>query len=498
MNPEVRKEIEELAARPMAIRAIARKLGIDPKTVRRALGRAPGGSQAPKLEPFKEEAARLAAKGLKGPRILREIRAKGYKGSRTILGEYLRTIRPESKPAGKAVRRFETARGREAQMDWSPYQVPIGGVVTTAQCFSMIVCWSRRLFIAFYRDERLPTLLHGHVEAFAYHHGLCEVLVYDNQTTVTLGRLHGKPLWNPAFLDFTRHYGFEPWACRPRHKERKGKVERPFSYIEDDFLKDRTFSSWEDLNAQARVWLDTVANVRTHGTTHKKVDEAWAEEKPYLIALPAAPFPTDRREVRKVATDATVAVEGSFYPVPPSLIGRHVPVRVYPDHVEVTDEAGTVLASHKVPDRPGRVPSPAAAPAPRAPESLTALEARFLARFPASREFLDGLKRRMTALTPIHLRKVERLVQTWGDDRVRAAIERAQAYGNFNAQALARILDRAHPAVLPDPIPAADPAALGALDDVDSGSLKDSSIDSIPPTAANQGDDSDADDRSAR
>lgn len=483
MTPEMLEQIRELAARPMPIRAIARKFGINPKTVRRILGRPKAPPEPPKLEKFKMEVSRLAAKGLRGPRILREIRAQGYTGSRTILGAWLRSIRPQEKPAKKAVRRFETPPGKEAQMDWSPYRLRIGGVETTAHCFSMILGFSRRIFVAFYRDEKLPTLLHGHVEAFAYHDGFCEKLVYDNQTTVTLGRLHGQPLWNPRFLEFARHYGFEPWACKPADPKRKGKIERPFPWIEDDFLKAREFSSWDDLGAQARVWLDTVANVRLHSTIHRKVDEAYAEEKPLLIRLPAAPFPTGRREVRKVAVDATVAVDGSFYPVPERLIGQYVAVRVYPSRVEIADDDGRVLAAHKIPDRPMRVPHDFGPPSQaRQPVSRTALEARFLTRFPAA-AFLDGLKRRMTALTPIHLHTIERAANLYGDAPTQAALERARAYGNFNAQAVLRILERAHPHVVPEPpVAGANPAAMGALDDIDSGSLKDSPLDSTPPT----------------
>jgi len=497
MTPEMLLEIREMAAR-MSIRAIAKKLGIDPKTVRRVLGRAPATPEPPKLEKFKAEAARLAAAGIRGPRILREIQAMGYTGSRTILGAYLRSIRPRAKPAKSAVQRFETPPGKEAQMDWSPYRLKIGGIERTAHCFSMILAYSRRIFIAFYRDERLPTLLYGHVEAFSYHEGLCVRLVYDNQTTVTLGRIGPDPLWNPKFLEFAKHSGFNPWVCKPNDPKRKGKIERPFSWIEADFLTGKTFASWDDLNAQARIWLDTIANVRFHTTIHRKVDEAYAEEKSLLIRLPAMSFPTDRREVRKVASDATVAVDGSFYPVPERLIGQYVSVRVYPGRLEVVDAAGQILAAHKVPDCPTRLPA-IFAPPPHHRESVphTTLEARFLARFPAAREFLDGLKRRMTALTPIHLRKIERLVEIYGDDRSRAAIERAQAYGNFNAESVARILDRAHPAIVPDPTPTADPAAMGALDDVDSGSLSDSTLDSIPPTAPPTGDNPDARDHHA-
>jgi hypothetical protein len=60
----------------------------------------------------------------------------------------------------------------------------------------------------------------------------------------------------------------------------KGKVERPYRYIREDFFLARSFQNLDELNAQLRHWLDTVANPRTHATTGRVVAEAFAEEQP--------------------------------------------------------------------------------------------------------------------------------------------------------------------------------------------------------------------------
>lgn len=485
LTAEEREEAIRLLKMGLAIRAIARKLGRDPKTIRKALGGATRKPSLPKLDPFKDLATEKHKEGLFAPRILRELRQRGYTGSLTLLKDFLHTLEPHREPSRKVFRRFETKPGKEAQMDWSPYRVPIGGRELLVNCFSLILCHSRRLWIGFFRNQDLPTLLWGHVEAFASHGGVCARIVYDNQTAVTLGRIGRESLWNPSFLEFFKYYGFRPYAHRPRHKERSGKVERPFWYIETDFLKGRTFASWDDLNREARHWLDSVANVRVHATTRRRVDEAYADEKPLLIRLPQTPFPTDRREPRKVQKDGTILVDGSFYPVPAKFVGQWVTVSIYPTRVEVLDAAGRVAVTHPVPDRPMRLPTDAAPPsAMDAPPSRTALETRFLARFPRFAEFLDGLKRRMMTLTPIHLGKVDKLADLYGDAAMQAALERATLYRNFNSMALERILQRAYPHVLPeppvDPI-AASPGALAALDDVDSGAPDDYTLDSEPP-----------------
>jgi len=262
-------------------------------------------------------------------------------------------------------------------------------------------------------------------------------------------------------------------------------VERPFRYLEEDFLRGRSFSSWDDLRAATRHWLDAVANVRRHETLRRRIDEVYAEERPCLIALPPTHYPAARVETRKVQKDAYLPVDGSYFPVPAALVGQTVTVRIDPEQLEVLGPEGQVLVTHRIPSQPMRLP--AAAPPPGGPGaglSRSAAEARFLARFPGAARFLDRLKRRMTALTPIHLRLIERLAALYGLERVQAALATAEAFGNYNARAIERILERAHPTLVPEPDPgtaAHHPEAFGALDDVEPGSPKDYRFDSSAP-----------------
>lgn len=474
LSPEELQEVLRLHQEGMAIRAIARRLGLNVKTVRKALKRPRRNPTPSKLDRFRDHVREKVQKDLSVSRILREIRELGYTGSRTILSEYIRGVRGPRKVSRKVFRRFETRPAKEAQCDWSPYRIKIAGVETVIHCFSMVLAFSRRMFVAFYRDERLPTLLFAHVEAFSYFSGCTARIQYDNQTAVSLGRIGGENLWNRTFKEFADYYGFKPRTIRPKHKERQGKVERPFSYIESDLLRGNEFASWDDLAARTRHWLDTIANVRKHKTTGRLVHEAFREEQPLLIRLPETPYPTDRREMRKVQKDGYLQIDGTFYPAPAHLVGQYVTVRIYPTRVEILDAAGLAAATHKVPDRQMRLPADWGPPVEsEGAVSWSAMETRFLAWFPQAADFLGGLRRRMTTLTPIHLRQIDRLTSIFGQARVALAIERAQHYRNFNAMAVARILEQAHPNVVPEPeVGSVNPAAMGALDDVESGTLE--------------------------
>ena len=49
---------------------------------------------------------------------------------------------------------------------------------------------------------------------------------------------------------FARTLGFAFRAHRVGHADRKGRIERPFAYIERNFLPGRSFSDFDDLNRQ--------------------------------------------------------------------------------------------------------------------------------------------------------------------------------------------------------------------------------------------------------
>jgi len=97
-------------------------------------------------------------------------------------------------------------------------------------------------------------------------------------------------VYNRTLLAFARHYGYLPKACKAYRAKTKGKVERPFRYIREDFFLGRSFRNLDDLNAQFRQWLDQVANARIHATTKRVVAEHFAGERPALQPLTAGAF----------------------------------------------------------------------------------------------------------------------------------------------------------------------------------------------------------------
>jgi len=251
---------------------IAKELGLNPKTVDKAISedKPPQHERHSRdsiLDPYKDYIKqRLDKYDLTATRILRDIREQGYPGSYTILRNFVKQVKGD-KPKPAFVR-FETPPGEQAQVDWSDFgYVEFDGKRTKLWCFSMILGYSRILYIQFFPFQNLVSLCQGHIEAFRYFGGITDTILYDNMKTIVLSREEDKILWNAQFCDFASHYGFVPRLCLPGRKETKGKVERPFSYIKTSFFAGESFDGFLHLNEKARNWLDNVANVRIHATT---------------------------------------------------------------------------------------------------------------------------------------------------------------------------------------------------------------------------------------
>ena len=351
--------ILELHRQGLSISAIARRTGRDPKTVRKYIERgleppAYGPRQvgrpsklAPYLDYLRERIA--AFPELTAVRLTREIRERGYSGAYTAVKRFVAAIRPNNQPKPFEVR-FETPPGYQAQVDFARFVTTFTDEPEMSRIvwlFSLVLGYSRHIFARFVMHQDLQTLLRCHMLAFSAIGGVPIEILYDRMKTAVIGEdADGNIVYNRSLISLGRHYGFIPRACRPYRAKTKGKVERPFSYIRQDFFLARMFRNLDDLNAQLDDWLATVANVRLHGTTQRIVAEAFAAEKAELQSLPAVPFDELLRLERRVSHDGLVSIGGNYYSVP-DRTRRVVEAHQLPDQIRILDQ-GRLVATHPV------------------------------------------------------------------------------------------------------------------------------------------------------
>jgi hypothetical protein len=260
----------------------------------------------------------------------------------------LRDLRPPAAPRVRGP--FRDPPGDQAQVDFAQFQVAFAdepGVIRIAWLFSLVLGYSRLLWARFVLHQDLQTVLRCHLAAFAALGGVPRQILYDRLKTAVTVRTQratsstGRSSTSPA------NHGYHPKACRPYRAKTKGKVERPYRYIREDFFLARSFQNLDDLNAQLQHWLDTVANPRVDATTGRVVDDAFAEEKPQLQPLPLVPFCSVLRLERRVSHEGMVRVGGNLYSVPDTTRGRVLEVHALADQIQIF-EASQLIAVHPV------------------------------------------------------------------------------------------------------------------------------------------------------
>ena len=320
-------------------------------------------------------------------------------------------------------------------MDYSTYDLDFSDEGRRrVHAFSYVLGYSRRQYLHFVEAQDFATTVREHIRAFEHLGGVAATCLYDNMKVVVSGYDGDEPVYNPRFLAFAAHYGFRPVACRPRRPQTKGKVERPFGYVESSLLGGRTFRGLEHLNETAAWWLAEVADVRVHRQTKARPIDRHAEEQPHLIPLPAQPFDASEVVYRTVDAEGFVVYRQNFYSTPWRLIGQSVAVRVTEDELVIHDRAFVEAARHRLFPRTAagqRSHCKDHEPPRDAQRRAEQLAERFAEFGAAGTRFLEGL----LAGNRFGKNQAERvlsLAAAYPRADVLAALERAVRYGAFS------------------------------------------------------------------
>ena len=428
---------------------IARGLGLDRRTVAKWLAeprfRPRQSSARPsKLDPYKALIRQwLEAHPYSAQQVLQRLREEGFEGGYSIVKDYVRVVRPRRAPAFLTL---SFAPGECAQIDWGEYaSVAVGETRRKLSFFVMVLCYSRMLYVEFTLNQRMEQFLACHQNAFAFFgNRVPEKIMIDNLKSAVLRRLTGEaPTFNPRYLDFARHCGFRVMACNKGKGNEKGRVESGVGYVKKNFLNGLDIPRFSAVNPAARVWMDTIANVRIHGETHKPPLELFAKEQTVLQPGPAVPY--DVATVRQVLVSPRfrVSVDANRYSVPAEYASTLVTLKLYPDRLCLYHHE-TLIARHvRCYDRYKDIEDPdhpKALLAQRHHAREQKLFGRFLMLSPKAEDYYRALAERR--LNPRHhVQKIVALSEIYGAEAVARAMDDAFTFQAFSCEYIANLLE---------------------------------------------------------
>lgn len=366
-------QVRALAADGVPEREIARRLGINRRTVARlardaeppAYRRAPAGSRLDPLEPVLRRLLEEWPQ-IKAPRVTEILRCEyGYIGSVRLVQAHLQRLRPS---AVRPAQRTGYRPGQVLQLDWAEMSTRprIAGRERRVYALVASLPYSGAQTAFFSLDMTIESFLEGHARAFEWLGGVPRECVYDNLRAVVARREGDLVHWNPRFLHLRGHYGFHASACTPATPREKGSVEAAVRYLKSGFWPARRFGSLGELGEHYDDWRDRTCNRRTHASGRFPVAERLAEERQALRPLPPLRFNWSGHRSTRVPIDGYLRHSRCFYRAPERLVHERVELGFDRDQVWICHRGAEVARYERSYEQGVWLPPPIMRPEPLA------------------------------------------------------------------------------------------------------------------------------------
>lgn len=340
----------------------------------------------------------------------------------------------------------ETKSGVEIQHDTSPYSVKIAEVLTNIVGSLLYYRYSKQRYLKFYPNFRRFEMKTFFYEALTFYKYVAPICVIDNTNLAVLRGTGPDAVFVPEMISLAKDFGFEWYAHRKGHANRKAGEERSFWTIETNFFPGRKFSSWADLNAQALKW-STETLAKKAQTKDKIIPNIWFEtEKQILKPIPAfvrEPYLSHERDVDQYGY---AALNTNSYWVPGKDRGE-VKIIEYRDRMEIYRgrekqieyPLPPIEMKYKKIKPPDIKDEPTATPNQKSRMALD--ETKIRSEGPEVANFLDNaLKVYLGPKTKLnYLRSLASLQRKLSKSMFLDAINRADKYGVTDVKVLERI-----------------------------------------------------------
>jgi transposase len=333
-------------------KTIARRLGIDRRTVRKYIRCIDRGAGEPrraavskKLDAFLDLIEQKVGQGLSGVQIYQDLCS--MPGFDTCYETVKRTVRVLKRVEPEVYCRMRFAPGEEAQIDFGDIgMLLVDGQPRRVWLFAMTLCFSRYSYYELVLDQTVPTFLGVIRRGFEDFGGAPGRVKPDNLKSAVLISALGERYYQEDFFRMCQHYGTLPDAARPMTPTDKGRTERDIGYVKHGCFEGRGLTTFEEAQAWLARWRREVALVRVHGTTRRRPVDLFEEERAALRPLPSEPYELTSFSRHKVRKDCHVHVLSNYYSVPHTFVGTTVTVRTSEQRIEVF-AAGECVATHE-------------------------------------------------------------------------------------------------------------------------------------------------------
>ena len=251
--------------------------------------------------------------------------------------------------------------GQQCQVDPGElHDVIINGKKTSVYFVVFVLSYSRMIYVAVSPTPiNTGLMIKMHDAAFRYFGGCPEECVYDQTKLVVIKEEYRELVLNNEFARYATYAGFNIRACEGYDPESKGKVEAGVKFVENNGFYGEEFANWGELQRYTLEWLDTIANLRVHGTT-KQIPQILfdSKEKAYLKPYSHSNYTYDYSEhlTRKVDKTGLLSWNGNKYSVPMAYQNTNLYVKEV-DGILLIFEATSQqeIAKHRITKQKGQI-----------------------------------------------------------------------------------------------------------------------------------------------
>jgi transposase len=350
----------------LSIRALAERHGVHRRAVRAALlsplpaaKRAPVGRPAPKLGPYRALIDEWLEADRDAPRKQRHTAKRIWQrlvdehgadvAEVTVRQHVHRRRREIGWPVSEVFVPQVHAPGREAEVDWGQAVVEFAGIATTVHLFVMRASFSGAAFCQASLVETQQAFLEMHAQAFEWFGGVFAEIRFDNLTSAVKKILKGRRrVESDRFVALRSHYLFASVFTTPgiEGAHQKGGVEGEVGrHRRNHLVPVPRVADLAELNQVLLAGCEHDLGRRIDGRPGT-VGQAWAAERPLLLALPAEPFDACETAAPRVDQKSLVTVRQNRYSVPVALAGLKVSARIGAREITI-NHAGREVAVHE-------------------------------------------------------------------------------------------------------------------------------------------------------